>query len=159
MSADHAAEATASKGRRALLVVAAAALIGNAASRVAAVVAPGSSVEISGLQLANQSAQSSGPPFPTVLNSVQVFMGGRPLPLRSVRSDQVTAQVPFDLPINSAQQLVIKRGSDLSVPQDVVVAAADPAVYTQDGSGTGAGLITDAAYRLITSDNPPTEGR
>ena len=124
----------------------------------AVTVAPGSAIEIYGQQLADEAGQPAGFPFPSQLNGTQVFMGGRALPLLYVSGGQVNAQVPFDLPINSTQQLIVRRDASLSVPQDVVVAPTDPAVYTQDRSGTGLGLIATADYKLITNDNPPRQG-
>jgi len=83
------------------------------------------------------------------------------LPLRYVSSSQLNAQVPFDLPINSTQQLVIMSGTTrVSVPRQVVIAAADPAIYTLDGSGSGLGVIVDGdSNKLITPANPATEGK
>ena len=89
-------------------------------------------------------------------------MGGKALPLRYVGPGQVNAQVPFDLTPNTQQQLVVQRGTTLSVPQDVVVAAAQPAVYTQDqqgilGSSVGV-IVNGSTNALITTSNPATAG-
>jgi uncharacterized protein (TIGR03437 family) len=71
----------------------------------------------------------------------------------------VNAQVPFELTVNTQQQLVAQRGSSLSVPQDVVVAAAQPAVYTRDQSGKGAGVIVNGSTNtLITPATPAHPG-
>jgi len=127
----------------------------NAASGVGTYISPGGLVSIYGLQLADQAEQPGNVPFPKQVNGTQVLMGGKPLPLRYVASNQVNAQVPFDLNVNSAQQLVVQRDTTLSVPQNVVVAAAQPAVYTQDQSGSGPGVIVNGQTNvLITSANP-----
>ena len=131
----------------------------NAASFVGTYIAPGGLVSIFGQQLADTAVASSNAPFPTQVNGTQVLMGGKPLPLRYVGSGQVNAQVPFDLGVNTQQQLVVVRGATLSVPQDVVVAAAQPAVYTQNLSGKGAGVIVDGiTNQLNTPANPATAG-
>jgi uncharacterized protein (TIGR03437 family) len=131
----------------------------NSASGVGTYISPGGLVSIFGQQLADTTGQPDTIPFPTQLNGTQVLMGGKPLPLRFVGSGQVNAQVPFELGINSQQQLLVQRGTTLSVPQDVVVAAAQPAVYTQDQSGKGAGVIVNGITNaLITSNNPVKVG-
>jgi uncharacterized protein (TIGR03437 family) len=131
----------------------------NAASGAGTAISPGGLVSIYGLQLANAPSQPTTVPFPTTIDGTQVLIGGKPLPLRYVSGGQVNAQVPFDLPINSTQQLVVMSGATrVSVPRNLIVAAADPAVYTQDGTGTGTGIIVDATNHLLTDANPPTEG-
>jgi len=49
--------------------------------------------------------------------------------------------VPYNVPVNSTQQLVVQNGKAISIPQSVVIAAAQPAIFTQNGSGTGAALV------------------
>ena len=86
-------------------------------------------------------------------------MGGVPLPLRYVGGNQINAQVPFGLNVNTAQQLVVQRGTTVSVPQNVIVAPAQPGIYTQDQSGSGAGVIVDTSNNaLITAGNPAKAG-
>jgi uncharacterized protein (TIGR03437 family) len=71
----------------------------------------------------------------------------------------VNAQVPFNLNVNTGQQLIVQKGTTLSVPQNVVVASAQPGIYTQDQSGTGAGVIVDNnTNTLITTANPAKAG-
>lgn len=133
--------------------------VANAASGAGAYIAPGGNVSIYGQGLADQPAQPSGSPFPTSLSGTQVLMGGIPLPLRYVGSGQINAQIPFGLAINTQQQLIVQRDNTISVPQDVVVAPAQPAVYTQDQSGTGPGVIVDAITgALVTSTAPAHVG-
>jgi uncharacterized protein (TIGR03437 family) len=134
----------------------------NAASGVGTFISPGGLVSIYGMQLADSPGGGGNPPFPTQVNGTQVLMGGKALPLRYVGSGQVNAQVPFDLTPDAAQQLVVQRGTTWSVPQDVVVAAAQPAVYTQDqqgilGSGVGV-IVSGNTNALITPANPAKAG-
>jgi len=128
----------------------------NAASFVGTFISPGGLVSIFGQQLADQPGQPNAAPFPTTLNGTQVLMGGTPLPLRYVGSGQINAQVPFTLGINTQQQLIVRKGNALSVPQDVAVAAAQPAVYTQDQSGTGPGVIVDGNTGALVTPGTPT---
>ena len=129
----------------------------NAASFVGTYVSPGALIAIKGLGLADSTVTNSNPPLPTQSGGAQVLLGGEPLPLRYVSGDQVNAQVPFDLTVNTAQQLIVQRDATLSVPQDVVVAAAQPGIYTQDGSGTGDGRIFNGST-LVTASNPAKAG-
>jgi uncharacterized protein (TIGR03437 family) len=132
----------------------------NAASYAANFVALGGYVAIFGGEMAGATSDNATSPLPTQVSGTQVLIAGKPLPLRYVSPDQINVQIPFNLPINSTQQLVVMRGAAISVPQDVVVAAAQPAVYTQDSSGTGAGAIQDANnnFALVTTGNPAKAG-
>jgi len=102
-------------------------------------------ITIYGQQLADQDAQSGVGPLPTQLGGTSITIGGKLLALHSVNGSQVSAQVPFELPIGSPLQLMVRRRSTISVPQDLVVAPAQPAVYTQDQSGSGLGVILDGS--------------
>lgn len=133
--------------------------VANAASGAGAYIAPGGLVSIYGQQLSGASTTSGTAPFPTNVNGTQVLLGGTPLPLRYVGSGQINAQVPFGLGINTAQQLVVLNGPTLSIPQSVVVAAAQPGIYTQDQSGSGPGVIVDANAGVeITAASPAHAG-
>src|SRR5262249_2189768 len=124
-------------------------------------IAPGGLIAIYGQELADKTASSGSVPFPTEVGGTQVLIGDKALPLRFVANGQVNAQVPFDVGVNTQQQLVVRRGTTISVPQDVVVAAAQPAVYTQDQKGVygnSAGVITNAAYQLNTAASPAKAG-
>jgi len=78
---------------------------------------------------------------------------------RNAEDDAGAYSIPFELAVNTQQQLVVQRGSTLSVPQDVVVAAAQPGIYTQDQSGTGAGVIVNGlSNALITPSSPAKAG-
>lgn len=133
--------------------------VGNAASGAGAYIAPGALVSIYGQQFAASSSTSSTLPFPTNVNGTQVTLGGTALPLRYVGNGQINAQVPFNVGINTAQQLVVINGPTLSAPQSVVVAAAQPGVYTQDYSGSGPGIIVDLNTGAeITASHPAHVG-
>jgi uncharacterized protein (TIGR03437 family) len=133
--------------------------VANAASGAGAYIAPGGLVSIYGQQLSGTSQTSGNAPFPTNVNGTQVLLGGTALPLRYVGNGQINAQVPFGLGINTAQQLVVLNGPTLSIPQSVVVAAAQPGIYTQDQSGAGPGVIVDATSGVeITTASPAHAG-
>ena len=74
------------------------------------------------------------------LGATQVVLGGRPLPLQYTADGQVNAVIPYDVPPNTTQQLIISNGPALSVPEPVVIAPAQPAVFAQ---GDGSGVVFD----------------
>lgn len=131
----------------------------NAASFEGAVVSPGGYVSIFGVKLADNIGQAGSIPLPTDINGTKVTLAGRDLPLNYVGDGQVNALVPYDLTVNTQHQLVVQRGATISVPEAVVVAPAQPAIYTQDQSGTGAGVIVNGVTnQLITAGNPARAG-
>src|SRR5262249_15352665 len=75
---------------------------------------------------------------------------------------EINGVVPFDVPPNATHQLIIQRGSALSVAQNVTIASAGPAVFTLDGSGQGPGVIggfkTNGEAFLVTGANPVSTG-
>jgi uncharacterized protein (TIGR03437 family) len=68
---------------------------------------------------------------------------------------QINAQAPSTLAVNTEVQVTVQQGDAISVPQPVVIAAAAPGIFTQDGSGTGAGLIADAVTASLNSVDAP----
>jgi len=133
--------------------------VANAASGASATVSPGGLVSIYGQELADKNGEGTFP-FSTTLNGAQVLIGGRALPIRYAGGGQINAQIPFELATDTAQQLVVQRGVTLSVPQDIVIAAAQPGIYTQDASGTGQGVIVNASKQsqVVTRSNPASAG-
>jgi uncharacterized protein (TIGR03437 family) len=124
--------------------------------------APGSLASISGSNLASSASLSTQPPLNTQLNGTQAIIAGRSMPLFSTADGQINGVIPFDVPVNSTHQLIIQRGNAYSVPVNVTVATAGPAVFTQDMSGTGAASVvgTDANGNqyVVNDDNPASEG-
>ncbi len=106
--------------------------------------APGAYAAVFGANLSSGLAGSSKFPLDTELASTSVFLNGEQLPLLFASSGQVNAVVPYDVPVNSAQQLVVQQGTAISIPQSVVIAPAQPAIVTQNSTGAGAALY--AAY-------------
>jgi len=120
--------------------------------------APGSVVAILGSQLSQGQALSDQLPLETKLAGTQVVIGGRLMPLLAAGETQVNAIVPFGLPTNTQQQLVLQRGNTYTVPQAVTIAAAQPAIYTKDNTGKGQGAITDSNGNLAAPGNPVAAG-
>jgi uncharacterized protein (TIGR03437 family) len=81
------------------------------------------------------------------LSGTQVFLGTEPLPLLYVSPGQVNVQVPYDAPVNTHYQVTVQHtdpntGAILqSLPEQLVIAQAQPGIFTVDESGTGPGVI------------------
>jgi uncharacterized protein (TIGR03437 family) len=102
--------------------------------------APGAYAAIFGANLSQSLAGSNQFPLNTELANTSVFLNGEQLPLLFASSGQVNAVVPYDVPVNSSQQLLVQQGTAISIPQSVVIAAAQPAIVTQNGTGSGPAL-------------------
>jgi uncharacterized protein (TIGR03437 family) len=103
--------------------------------------APGAFAAIFGANLSSGLTASTKLPLSLQLGDTSAILAGKELPLLFTSGGQVNVVVPFDVPVNTTQQLVIQKGSAISIPQSVVIAEAQPAIFTQNGFGTGAVLI------------------
>jgi uncharacterized protein (TIGR03437 family) len=103
--------------------------------------APGSFAAIFGSNLSTGLNESTQLPLSLQLGGTAVVLAGAQLPLLFTSGQQVNVVVPYNVPVNSTQQLVVQNGKAISIPQSVVIAAAQPAIFTQNGSGTGAALV------------------
>jgi uncharacterized protein (TIGR03437 family) len=92
-----------------------------------------------------------------------VFIAGNQVPLFYASDGQVNAILPYGLAVNTTQQLVVSRGSTLSVPQGITMAAAAPGVFSTNGQGSGQGFIQgyDASGHATLADpsNPVSVGQ
>jgi len=102
--------------------------------------APGAFTSIYGVHLGAGQNLAPSLPLATQLGGTQVVLGGRPLPLQYAGDGQVNAVIPYDVTPNSTQQLIVTNGPALSVPQPIVIAPAQPAVFA---NGEGAGVVFD----------------
>jgi uncharacterized protein (TIGR03437 family) len=125
-------------------------------------IAPGSFISIFGANLASGTKSSPSLPLETSLNGTAALLGSELLPLQFVSTGQINAVVPYDLPLNGTPQLLIQQNDAYSLPQPVAVAAAQPAMFTQNESGTGAGIIVvvkpDQTQFLATPATPAAAG-
>jgi uncharacterized protein (TIGR03437 family) len=125
-------------------------------------VAPGSIVSIFGTSLADQSILASTLPLPNQLAGASVTIGGRTLPLLYVSPKQINAQLPFGMPANLTQQLVVTRDNMISAPEPVALVPAEPGVFTVDQSGVGPGVVTavhtDGTQNPVDANHPATAG-
>jgi uncharacterized protein (TIGR03437 family) len=126
-------------------------------------IAPGSMITIFGSNLAPAPTPAGSLPLPTTLNGVQAILGGQNLPLLFANNGQINAVVPFGLPVNAMQQLlVVSQDVAYSMPETVFIADVNPAVFTQNQSGKGAGVITvvrpDGTQFNATPATPASSG-
>ena len=103
--------------------------------------APGGFISIFGSNLAQGSNPVTTYPYPPQLGGTQVLLGGEPLPLEYAGPGQINAVIPYDVPVNSTLQLVVTQNGVSSMPETVLIGPAQPSVFTQDQSGTGAGAV------------------
>jgi len=103
--------------------------------------APGAMVSVFGVRLANGSAPAPSLPLGNQLAGTSLALGGLSMPLLYSSDGQVNALVPFGTPINVPVQVIATNGSQLSVPEEVLIAGAQPGVFTVDGSGKNQGHI------------------
>ena len=138
----------------------------HSASFVLDPLAPGTIVSIFGSNLSSEPVSggrsASGIPLSTELAGTQLILGGRPLPILFSREDQVNAVLPFEVAdrLNESLPLLARRtdAASLSVSAPVLVTAARPGVFTQNRSGSGAGVIQNANSQIVTPANPVKAG-
>jgi uncharacterized protein (TIGR03437 family) len=118
--------------------------------------APGGFASIYGVHLGAGQNLAPALPLGTQLGATQVVLGGRPLPLQFAGDGQVNAVIPYDVPPNTTQQLIVTNGPTLSVPQPVVLASAQPAVFAQaDGSGVVFDVKPGQTAQILVDANHP----
>jgi adhesin/invasin len=86
-----------------------------------------------------------------------VLLGGQPLPILYSSANQINAQVPYDLPVNTQHQVVVRRGSSLSVPEAFTVASAQPGIFTANQQGTGQGIVIGPDQISVADPNKPAQ--
>ena len=112
--------------------------------------APGSYAAIFGSNLSGSLAGSNKLPLSTQLGNTTAFLGTQALPLFYASSGQINAVLPYEVPANSTQQIVVQNGSAISIPQKVLIASAVPAIVSLDQTGQGSAL-----YGAFRSDGTP----
>jgi uncharacterized protein (TIGR03437 family) len=121
--------------------VASGAIVNGASFVAQPLVAPGQLISIYGSDLAEQAETASRVPLTTELGGTEVLLGNTSLPLLYVSEGQINAQIPFGLPLNAEQQIVVRKREALGTPERVVVGAAQPGIFTTNRDGAGQGVI------------------
>jgi uncharacterized protein (TIGR03437 family) len=137
-------------------------IVNAAAPTTPTPVAPGGFISIFGSNLATATAAAQSLPLQTLLGDTQVLLGGHTLPLDFVSTGQINALIPYDTPVDTIQLLTVVHAGIPSPAETLVVAPAQPAVFTQDQTGDGPGVIMvvkpDGTQFLNTSSAPATAG-
>ena len=125
-------------------------------------IGPGSYISIYGSGFSDATHVSKKLPLPNSLNGTQVLIGGKPAPIYFTSTGQINAIVPFGVPVNTAQQLLVSTNGAVSVPEPIVLATAQPAIFSRDQTGRGLGVIagqkTGSAPFLIDAQHPISAG-
>jgi trimeric autotransporter adhesin len=117
------------------------AVVSAASNTVQQPLAPGAFISIYGQNFSQGLESSTTLPYATKLAGAQVVLAGKALPLQFASTNQINAIVPFDVPPNTTQQLIVLQGSAISVPEPVTIAPAQPAIFTADLTPRGPGII------------------
>jgi len=140
-------------------LVTAAGVVHSASDQSGVPISPGGLITVYGNNLADGAAQDNGLPLPDTLSGTQVRLGTQPLPILYTNTGQLNVQVPYGVPINTQYQLTVQHGSTLSVPQSLVVAPAQPGIFTVNQQGTGQGSIVKSdGVTLVQPGTPATAG-
>jgi uncharacterized protein (TIGR03437 family) len=122
-------------------------------------IAPGSLITIYGSNLADAQGVATTLPLPEQQNGAQVLLGDLPLPILYTSSGQLNVQVPFGTPVNTQYQISVQRDNVLSVPEQLVIAAAQPGVFTVNQQGTGQAVVFKSdGVTLAQPGTPATSG-
>ena len=103
--------------------------------------APGNIVAIFGTNLASSTSSATSVPLPDTLASSGAIFAGQEVPLFYASGSQMNGVLPYGIMPNTRYQLVVQSGGNVSVPQNVLIGVARPAVFTIDASGQGQGQI------------------
>lgn len=125
-------------------------------------VAPGEIITIFGRNLGPDqlvTARLRTPEYlDTTLARTRVLFNGTPAPLIYVRSDQVSAVVPYGARPGGTITLQVENGVMFSAPMSLQVMAAHPGVFTLNASGSGGVAAINQDGTLNTPERPAAKG-
>ena len=123
--------------------------------------APGSLISIFGTRLAEGREGARGLPLDMRLAGTEVVIAGRRMPLLFSSDGQINALLPYDLNMNTSYRFIVRRGPTLSLPVDVNMAPAQPAVFRPDPTqdqGHIYKFVDQAIQLLADATNPVAAG-
>ncbi|HTT60617.1 MAG TPA: SMP-30/gluconolactonase/LRE family protein [Bryobacteraceae bacterium] len=91
------------------------------------------------------------------LGGVQVLFNGNPAPLFYVQSNQINAQVPYEMAGQTSAQLQIVSGDVVLAATQVALADANPALFTLN-YGTGNAVVVNQDGTINSDQNPAPRG-
>jgi uncharacterized protein (TIGR03437 family) len=123
---------------------------------------PGCLISIFGTGLAASLASASTVPLPTSLGNTSVKIGGFAAPLYFVSSDQINAQVPFEVAntINVNFQfetttVVVTTGQQSSATFTIALSGASPGLFTTASNGKGQALYVNQTFMPFSTALTP----
>ena len=140
-------------------------IVNAASSAQGEPLAPGSIISIYGVNLGATPAGAPGVPLPFSLGNATLIIGGQEAPLFFTSERQINAQLPFDLPVNSRTQAVVRvervgeSSRAISVPETITIAATRPAIFTTNQQGTGQGAVLIANTDIMAAPTGSVPGR
>jgi uncharacterized protein (TIGR03437 family) len=134
----------------------------NSASFAAGPIAPGEIITIGGSGMAN-SGDSLGLHLEngnvaTKLGDTRVLFDGVAAPLTYVSPTQINVVVPYSVAGRVSSRVQVEYKGITSSGVELRVVDAAPAIYTQNQSGTGPGVIANQNFSLNTGSNPAAKG-
>lgn len=122
-------------------------------------IAPGGIFSIFGSGLATSPGGISSTPYPLDINGTKVFVNGEQAPLLYVSPTVVNAQMPTDVPLNTAVFVTVSVGVGvLSQAVNVTVIGVAPALFTADGTGKRLIATQHLNFSKVTGDSPAVPG-
>jgi len=92
------------------------------------------------------------------IGGVQVFFNGYAAPMIYALAGQLSAIVPYEVAGQNSVNVVVVYQGNASAPFQMPVAAAKPAIFTNDASGQGQGAILNLDYSRNGPANPEPRG-
>ncbi|HYL78843.1 MAG TPA: hypothetical protein VEU96_31930 [Bryobacteraceae bacterium] len=124
--------------------------------------APGAMVSIFGAKLGNGTAAAPSLPLGTQLAGATLVVAGQSMPLLYASDGQVNALLPFGVPVNTRVQVIATNGSQVSLPEEISIAAAEPGVFQVNAAVNNQGHIyvahADGTASLAASASPAAAG-
>jgi uncharacterized protein (TIGR03437 family) len=95
---------------------------------------------------------------PTLTGGTEVLFNGVPGPVLYAQEGQVNAIVPFGISPGSSLTVQVKYQGQTLAPLTVPVSAAQPGVFTVDGSGSGLAVAVNQDGTMNSEANPASGG-
>jgi uncharacterized protein (TIGR03437 family) len=134
----------------------------NAATFTSGSVAPGEILSIFGSNLglpAGRSLEFAEPrQVSSILGGTQVWFDGSTGALLYAGAGQINVVAPFEISGKSSTRMQVWYQGIPSAFVTLPVSPAAPGIFTQDSSGTGAGIVLNADYTLNSPANPAPAG-
>ncbi len=139
------------------------AAVGNAASYDTSAIAPGEIAVVYGsnlgpASLAGAAVTSDGDYLSNNVANVRVLFNGVPGPIVYASAGQVAAIVPYYTALSTTAAVQVEVQGVRSAPFSMQVTAANPGIFSHDGSGQGQGAILNQDLSLNSSANPAKAG-